>query len=871
MKPREFVALLYRGVNPHPGQVEFRFLPSPVSHAWMPWPAFEGHPQEFTIDRTPAGKSAYLGVALRRDTSSGERENCHPTHLQWVDLDLDRAPSYTDGLTKATLLETLPAELGEYKQRLFADALAICEKHRIPPRAVVDSGHGLHLYWARRTTPSGAGEIEPTNATLAALFAELGADPSVKDLPRVLRLPGGQNIKNPARPLPVQVMLSDPDAWVEREALEALPQPQGKAKPAPVPAGGFQPLTVAAPDSGSVVGAFNDRYPITELLERYGYRREDAKTYTRPGDGASGHDVKLLPNVRGVLCSYHHSSNDPLADGPGDGHLREPFDLFAEYEHGGNAKAAAKAAAAMLGMSHAGRSISVGAGKSGPAGDAAPAALTWGERQPLPAALPAAPTLPPEMLPPALRGWLVDLAELACVPLEGLAASALAGLSGLIGRSVQLAPEGLDNSWRVVPNLWGALVMRPSGMKSMQLDAALAPLHELEARARDEFEAGEIDRELKLEDLKAQEEQIKKAGKSKGGKLDVDALRELRLEAREAAPTPRRYMVQNTTYEKLGELLRENPLGLTMVRDELSGWIEAMGREENSEPRSFWLQTWNGDGSYTFDRIGRGTVRVDNLCMAVMGAIQPGPLQRFVSKSRAAGAADVGFLQRFQLLVYPDGLPAWKRPSRQADAAAKAQALAVFEALDTVRQSSEPVTLAFSEEAQAVFIEWRDALEVRLRGGELVKFPAFESHLGKYRSLAPSLALIFHLVDVAAPTLHPAALPPVTAQALDLALNWVDFLELHARKVYAHDLGTAFTPAHALAEKIESGAVRDGDGMRDLRRRDLSGLIDEELGLAVQALSDLGWVQVEKVKTPGRSREVLRLHPDFLPDGGGEA
>lgn len=373
MKPREFVALLYRGVNPHAGQVEFRFLPKPAGSAWMPWPAFEGHPQEFTIDRTPAGKSAYLGVALRRDTSSGERENCHPTHLQWVDLDLERAPNYTGGLTKATLLETLPAELGEYKQRLFADALAICEERNIPPRAVVDSGHGLHLYWARRTTPSGAGEIEPTNATLAALFADLGADPSVKDLPRVLRLPGGLNIKNPARPLPVQVILSEPDAWVEREALEALPKPQGKAKPAPAPAGGFQPLTVAAPDSGSVVGAFNDRYPITELLERYGYRREDAKTYTRPGDGASGRDVKLLPNVRGVLCSYHHSSNDPLADGPGDGHLREPFDLFTEYEHGGNAKAAAKAAAALLGMSHAGRSISVGAGKSGPAGDGAPA------------------------------------------------------------------------------------------------------------------------------------------------------------------------------------------------------------------------------------------------------------------------------------------------------------------------------------------------------------------------------------------------------------------------------------------------------------------------------------------------------------------
>ncbi|GGR48766.1 hypothetical protein GCM10008959_07390 [Deinococcus seoulensis] len=845
--PREWVAFLYRGVNPHPGHVEFRFLPS-ERKAWMPWPAFEGHPQEFTLDRIPAGEEAYMGMALRRNTANGKKENCQPTHLQWVDLDLAEAPSYTGGLTKATLKETDPEELREYKTALLADALEVCARYNIPPRAVVDSGHGLHLHWTRRTTPSGTGETEPTNAKLAALFAHLGADSTVKDLSRIMRLPGGLNLKNPARPLPVQVIYIDADAWVEHGAFEALPSAARKAAPAT--------HTPAPAQVGS--GTALERYVQRALAEECGAVASAGEGGRNDALNRAAFNLGTLVGA-GVLDELHAAQE--LSEAARAAGL-EGSEVQATVRSGlGSGKAKPRD------LSGVGQKSE---GKSGPAGDAAPAALTWGERQPLPAALPPAPTLPPEMLPPALRGWLVDLAELACVPLEGLAASALAALSGLIGRAVQLAPEGLDNSWRVVPNLWGALVQRPSGMKSMQLDAALAPLHELEARARDEFEAGEVDRELKLEALKMQEEQIKKDSK-KSGKLDLDALRELRLEAREAAPTPRRYMVQNTTYEKLGELLRENPLGLTMVRDELSGWIEAMGREENSEPRSFWLQTWNGDGSYTFDRIGRGTVRVDNLCMAVMGAIQPGPLQRFVSKSRAGAAADVGFLQRFQLLVYPDGLPAWKRPSRQADAAAKAQALAVFETLDTVRQSSEPVTLAFSEEAQAVFIEWRDALEVRLRGGELVKFPAFESHLGKYRSLAPSLALIFHLVDVAAPTLHPAALPPVTAQALDLALNWVDFLELHARKVYAHDLGTAFTPAHALAEKIEGGAVREGDRLRDLRRKGWAGLSDEELGMAVQALSDLGWVQVEKVKTPGRPLEVLRLHPDFLSDGGGEA
>ncbi len=489
--------------------------------------------------------------------------------------------------------------------------------------------------------------------------------------------------------------------------------------------------------------------------------------------------------------------------------------------------------------------------------------LTWGERQELPPILPPAPAMPPEMLPAVLRGWLVDVAEPACVPLEGVAASAVVGLSGLIGRSVQLDPEGLGD-WYVTPNLWGALVMRPSGLKSMQLGRALEPLQELENRARVEFEEGKLDREVRLESLKAQEEQLKKESRKPGRALDVDALRELRAEARETAPAPRRYMIKDTTHEKLGELLRENPRGLTLVKDELGGWIEAMSREENAEARAFWLSSWNGDGSHDFDRIGRGTVRVDNLCVAVAGVIQPGPLQRFVQRSRAGGAGDVGFLQRFQLLIYPDGLPAWVRRARKVDAQARAQAFAVYEALGTLREMEEAVTLTFSEEAQPVFSEWRDALERRLRSVELVGFPAFESHLGKYRSLVPSLALVFHLVDVAAQGGNLQRLPPVSIDALELALNWAEYLELHARKVYALELGTSYAPAHELAGKIKGGAVKDGDRLRDLRRKEWSGLKDDALGLGIDALTRLGWVQVEEVETGGRPSEVLRLHPDLI-------
>ena len=53
--------------------------------------------------------------------------------------------------------------------------------------------------------------------------------------------------------------------------------------------------------------------------------------------------------------------------------------------------------------------------------------------------------------------------------------------------------------------------------------------------------------------------------------------------------------------------------------------------------------------------------------------------------------------------------------------------------------------MRFTEDAQEIFDQWRDELEIRLRTAELP--PALESHLAKYRSLMPFLALIFQLIE----------------------------------------------------------------------------------------------------------------------------
>ncbi|MEF2278784.1 hypothetical protein V3W47_10785 [Deinococcus sp. YIM 134068] len=344
LTPLEFIGTLYGGAVAQ-GFVEFRLLPS-RKQVFMPWPIFEGHPDLFTLRQVPQGQQAYFGISLRRDSSGGGAGNVHPTHLLWVDFDL-KGTSYTGGQTD--VLHMAPEELRAAAQALYRDVLASCAALDLPPRACVYTGHGLQMYWSRRARSS----IEDTDAynrALVASFGEtFGADGKTVDAARIFRLPGSRNLKNSKRPLPVEVWGLDAAAWVEREALEPL---MPRSKPAPVLPP--QPQRKATPSSDGqtdVIQAFNARYGIHEMLTRFGYTRDGAR-YTRPGEDASGRDVTLLENSKGVLCSYHHSSNDPLAGEPDAEHLLEPFDLYRLNEHRGDHKAAVKAAAAELGLSH---------------------------------------------------------------------------------------------------------------------------------------------------------------------------------------------------------------------------------------------------------------------------------------------------------------------------------------------------------------------------------------------------------------------------------------------------------------------------------------------------------------------------------------
>ena len=221
-------------------------------------------------------------------------------------------------------------------------------------------------------------------------------------------------------------------------------------------------------------------------------------------------------------------------------------------------------------------------------------------------------------------------------------------------------------------------------------------------------------------------------------------------------------------------------------------------------------------------------------------------------------------LQRFQMLVYPEVDRKWKNIDRKPNTEALDSAYRLFSHLSGLKVNrlgaqshrGQLPGLHFSFEAQDIFNSWHSKLEHRLRSGE-VGVPAFESHLSKYRSLVPSLALIFRLGSE-----DEWDKGKVGSRSIELAILWAEFLEKHAHKVYSSALRPELKAAHELAEKIKSGKVRDKDKVRTIYRKNWS-LLDssQKVDSALSVMEESHWLTTQQVKVGCTTTELIRLNP----------
>ena len=533
------------------------------------------------------------------------------------------------------------------------------------------------------------------------------------------------------------------------------------------------------------------------------------------------------------------------------------------------------------------------------------------------------PPLDPELIPDAFRGWIADTAYRMQCPIDFCAVGAIGILAAVVGAGIGIKPKRKDD-WLIVPNLWGGVIGPPSKKKTpalAEMVKALGRLEKLAADGTQQAKATATDPETKViqklldAELKEaiQADRLAKRTDSMAeayadatgvdvsydeGSNDTTVSAKRKTSSRQPRPHPptrsvaeikremanltapppsnlqERFRTNDATIEALHDLLSTNRRGILVFRDELVGLLRGWDKQGREQDRGFYLEAWNGQGNFPLDRITRGHVICDNMCVSILGGTQPDKVRNYLYQARIEND---GMMQRFQLLTYPDVQPFTHIVDEYPDAPARDRAFAIIETLARTDFAivappgpyDQTPCLRFADDgAQNLFIEWYERLH-REKLEDPDEAPLIVEYLSKQPKTMASLALMFHLVDRAEAIAAGESVGPVSLQAAARAADWCSYLEAHARRIYGLATNLQSQAAAALAERIGKGQLDElgnGDGFtaRDVYRKQWSLLDDREIvDEALGELVEAGWLlqSVQAASFQHRGHVRYRVNP----------
>jgi putative DNA primase/helicase len=388
------------------------------------------------------------------------------------------------------------------------------------------------------------------------------------------------------------------------------------------------------------------------------------------------------------------------------------------------------------------------------------------------------PTFPVHLLPAAWREWVVATAEGASAPVDYVVMGLLACVAGVTGVGVLVQAT---SSWSEPLVLWGADIGEPSMGKTPGLAAARRLIDGVEHDAREGDAERQRQHETKAEAAKALEEkwrsEVAEATNNAKPRPDKPA------DARHVEPfVPTQLIIEDTTIESLVDIVRGNPRGVVLWRDELSGWLQNLGRYSGGNDRPFWLERWSA-GNATVNRKNRPAVHIQRLGVSIVGNIQPARLGEICDD-------DDGMAARF-LFTWPERAPYKQIQKRRAGV--DANAVNRLKKISMHASSGEePLALKLDSYAVETLDAFCAEHYAEADDYEGIEAGWYGKGPGNVVRLAGALALL------AWSETDRTVSPSITTEIVhDAAGLWADYFWPVARVVFA----SAGTPAHRRARK----------------------------------------------------------------------
>lgn len=252
---------------------------------------------------------------------------------------------------------------------------------------------------------------------------------------------------------------------------------------------------------------------------------------------------------------------------------------------------------------------------------------------------------PTEHLPGFLGEYALAGADaLHCDP-AFIAVPSLVTMGAAIGTSRVIE---VKESWCEPSIFWAATVADPSQMKSPSYDLAVAPLWDMQHHMSSQFDC-----EWKRYRDELEEYNTKKYSKFKKGGSDDDGVKPVK-------PVNKKIVVSDITVEKLAQVLYENPHGVCLCREELSGWFKSFGQYSGKggggADMSLWLQLFGARRLQVDRKTGdMPSIYIPRASCSVSGTVQPKLLQRLLVEE----FFESGLVSRLLLFMPPRREKVW--------------------------------------------------------------------------------------------------------------------------------------------------------------------------------------------------------------------
>lgn len=395
---------------------------------------------------------------------------------------------------------------------------------------------------------------------------------------------------------------------------------------------------------------------------------------------------------------------------------------------------------------------------------------------PPPPAAPAPPAIEPfrpfpvDALPEPFRGLVNVGAQAIGCDASYIAVPLLAAAASAIGNTRRIELKG---SWSEPPILWAAIIGESGTLKSPAIELALRPVRN---RQREAMAQHAVEMQQYQADLLNYDRDLASWRQPKNKNPGPPP-------TKPAEPIAWRSWTDDTTVEALAVLLRDQPRGLLMARDELGGFLGGFDqyKQVRGSDAPKWLEMFGGRPMVWDRKSAAGPIDVPRAAVCIAGGIQPELLRLRLGREHVEN----GLAARFLLAYPPRQAKRWTEAD--IDQSVEAAVADVFERLYHLQPgvdangNEEPVILPLTSDGKLTWIPFFNdhAQEQADLVGDLA------AAWSKLEGYAARLALVVHCVRAAAgdPTL--VSLNSVDKASIESGVALSRWFGHEARRVYA--------------------------------------------------------------------------------------